>query len=184
MFDPALEGYWGSRSVDVAMETCLSLITTYAASIEGIKISLLNASYEEAMRAPLPSSVVSSPVMISTTQTLLRKTGGIIRTRCLAYSTRSRPLLRRLSRGWALATARATTLLCHRRCRCRGGSLRRRPNTTRRVWCSSPGSMVSKIISQWSARCSQLARFCIMPTFSGLPMTLVSCEIPISRFLA
>src|SRR5436309_4542132 len=46
MFDPALAGYWGSRDLDVAMEVCLSLIKRHAANIDGIKISLLDASRE------------------------------------------------------------------------------------------------------------------------------------------
>ncbi len=57
MFDPQLAGYWGSHDVDEAMATCLSLIARHADKIDGIKISLLEASHETRMRAMLPAGV-------------------------------------------------------------------------------------------------------------------------------
>ncbi|MFN3169369.1 MAG: dihydrodipicolinate synthase family protein [Hyphomicrobiales bacterium] len=57
MFDPALEGYWGSQDHMQAMDTCLDVIATNAAKIDGIKISLLSAEKEIAMRRRLPESV-------------------------------------------------------------------------------------------------------------------------------
>lgn len=57
MFDPALAGYWGSRDLDAAMNTCLQIIAGHAAKIDGIKISLLDADKEIAMRRRLPPSV-------------------------------------------------------------------------------------------------------------------------------
>jgi hypothetical protein len=57
MFDPQLDGYWGSGDVDQAMATCLSLIDRHAAKVDGIKISLLEQAYEERMRAMLPHGV-------------------------------------------------------------------------------------------------------------------------------
>ena len=57
IFDPALAGYWGYRDLDAAMEVCLSLIKRHAAKIDGIKISLLDASREIAMRRRLPEGV-------------------------------------------------------------------------------------------------------------------------------
>lgn len=57
MFDPQLAGYWGSHDVDEAMATCLALIERHADRIDGIKISLLEASYETRMRALLPRGV-------------------------------------------------------------------------------------------------------------------------------
>ena len=57
MFDPQLAGYWGSHVVDDAMSTCLGLIERHAAKVDGIKISLLEQSYEERMRAMLPVGV-------------------------------------------------------------------------------------------------------------------------------
>jgi uncharacterized protein DUF993 len=57
MFDPQLAGYWGSRDVDAAMEVCLHIIGDHAAKIDGIKISLLDAEREIAMRRRLPPDV-------------------------------------------------------------------------------------------------------------------------------
>lgn len=57
MFDPALAGYWGHSSIDAAMATCLDVITANAAKIDGIKISLLDADREIALRRHLPRGV-------------------------------------------------------------------------------------------------------------------------------
>lgn len=57
MFDPHLAGYWGSRSLDDAMETVLAIIHEYATKIDGIKISLLDADREVQMRRRLPPGV-------------------------------------------------------------------------------------------------------------------------------
>lgn len=55
MFDPALTGYWGSRDIGEAMATCLGVIEEHAARVDGIKISLLDAGHEVAMRRRLPA---------------------------------------------------------------------------------------------------------------------------------
>ena len=57
MFDPALAGYWGSADPDAALQTVLSLIGAHAASIDGIKISLLDAEMEVRARRRLPPGV-------------------------------------------------------------------------------------------------------------------------------
>lgn len=57
MFDPALAGYWGSDNLDAAMDVCLSVIREHAATIDGIKISLLDHEREIAMRRRLPEGV-------------------------------------------------------------------------------------------------------------------------------
>jgi hypothetical protein len=57
MFDPQLAAYWGTRDLDAAMEVCLGVIHDHEAHIEGIKISLLDADREVAMRARLPKGV-------------------------------------------------------------------------------------------------------------------------------
>ncbi len=57
MFDPALAGYWGERDLDAAMEVCLDLIRRNAAKIDGIKLSLLDAGREVALRSRLPEGV-------------------------------------------------------------------------------------------------------------------------------
>lgn len=57
MFDPALEGYWGSSHIPTATQNCLNIIHTNADKIDGIKISLLDAELEINMRRQLPSEV-------------------------------------------------------------------------------------------------------------------------------
>lgn len=56
-FDPSLIGYWGSRTIEDAMEVCLEIIHEHSAKVAGIKISLLDPQYEIAMRRRLPSGV-------------------------------------------------------------------------------------------------------------------------------
>ena len=58
MFDPALQGYWGSNDHFQAMDCCLDIIKANAAHIDGIKVSLLSAEKEISMRRRLPSDVV------------------------------------------------------------------------------------------------------------------------------
>lgn len=57
MFDPALEGYWGSADHMAAMDTCLDVIAAHADKVDGIKISLLSKEKEIAMRRRLPAGV-------------------------------------------------------------------------------------------------------------------------------
>lgn len=57
MFDPALQGYWGHADHDKAMDVCLDVIAANADKVDGIKISLLSAEKEIAMRRRLPASV-------------------------------------------------------------------------------------------------------------------------------
>jgi hypothetical protein len=57
MFDPALQGYWGQGDHMAAMDVCLDLINSHAGKVDGIKISLLSAEKEIAMRRRLPAGV-------------------------------------------------------------------------------------------------------------------------------
>ncbi|WP_328464332.1 dihydrodipicolinate synthase family protein [Streptomyces sp. NBC_00448] len=57
MFDPALAGYWGSDDLDAATETFLEVITAHPDKVDGIKISLLDADREVALRRRLPEGV-------------------------------------------------------------------------------------------------------------------------------
>ena len=58
MFDPALKGYWGSHDFDSALDTVVAIIERHAEKVEGIKISLLDAGKEVALRNRLPEGVV------------------------------------------------------------------------------------------------------------------------------
>ncbi len=53
MFDPALVGYWGNTDHVQAMATCLDVINANSSKVDGIKISLLSADKEIAMRRRL-----------------------------------------------------------------------------------------------------------------------------------
>ncbi|WP_031074596.1 dihydrodipicolinate synthase family protein [Streptomyces sp. NRRL WC-3742] len=57
MFDPALAGYWGSADLDRATDTVLALIEEHGGRIDGIKVSLLDADREIALRRALPEGV-------------------------------------------------------------------------------------------------------------------------------
>jgi hypothetical protein len=57
MFDPALAGYWGSENLDKATETVLAVIAAQPARVDGIKVSLLDAEREIALRRRLPPGV-------------------------------------------------------------------------------------------------------------------------------
>lgn len=58
MFDPALKGYWGSVDFETALDTVVAIIERHAGKVEGIKISLLDAGKEVALRNRLPEGVV------------------------------------------------------------------------------------------------------------------------------
>ena len=53
MFDPALEGYWGTPSIPDATNVFLDLIRAHQPRIDGVKVSLLDADHEVALRRAL-----------------------------------------------------------------------------------------------------------------------------------
>ncbi|WP_030790177.1 dihydrodipicolinate synthase family protein [Streptomyces sp. NRRL S-920] len=57
MFDPALEGYWGSADLDAATDTFLEVVAAHPGKVDGIKVSLLDADREIALRRRLPAGV-------------------------------------------------------------------------------------------------------------------------------
>ncbi|SEN63487.1 Protein of unknown function [Actinacidiphila rubida] len=57
MFDPALAGYWGSDDLDAATETFLQVVAAHPDKVDGVKISLLDAGREVALRRRLPQGV-------------------------------------------------------------------------------------------------------------------------------
>ncbi|ATE55294.1 dihydrodipicolinate synthase family protein [Actinosynnema pretiosum] len=56
-FDPSLEGYWGSADVGEATEAFLELVHEHRDRVDGVKVSLLDAGHERALRAALPDGV-------------------------------------------------------------------------------------------------------------------------------
>ncbi|MYS76555.1 DUF993 family protein [Streptomyces sp. SID5926] len=57
MFDPALQGYWGSSDLDAATDTFLEVIAAHPDKVDGIKVSLLDAQREIDLRRRLPRGV-------------------------------------------------------------------------------------------------------------------------------
>ncbi|MGA5341103.1 dihydrodipicolinate synthase family protein [Streptomyces griseoincarnatus] len=57
MFDPALEGYWGSSGLDAATDTFLDVIAAHPDKADGVKVSLLDARREVDLRRRLPKGV-------------------------------------------------------------------------------------------------------------------------------
>jgi hypothetical protein len=56
-FDPALRGYWGSPDFAAAADTVLELIERSGGQVSGVKLSLLDAGHEIALRRRLPPGV-------------------------------------------------------------------------------------------------------------------------------
>ncbi len=56
-FDPALRGYWGSADFAVAAATVIELIERAEGKVAGIKLSVLDAGAERALRRRLPPGV-------------------------------------------------------------------------------------------------------------------------------
>jgi hypothetical protein len=57
MFDPQLNGYWGSTDIPTATRTFLDLINEHSTKVDGVKVSLLSADHEQQLRTELPSGV-------------------------------------------------------------------------------------------------------------------------------
>jgi hypothetical protein len=57
MFDPALANYWGTASLDEAMDVAVGVINASAAKVDGVKVSLLDQQREIDMRRRLDKNV-------------------------------------------------------------------------------------------------------------------------------
>jgi Protein of unknown function (DUF993) len=56
-FDPALRGYWGGADFETAAATVLDLIDQVGDKVDGIKLSVLDADKEVALRRRLPAGI-------------------------------------------------------------------------------------------------------------------------------
>ncbi|MFI3905189.1 dihydrodipicolinate synthase family protein [Ochrobactrum sp. S1502_03] len=56
MFDAELAGYWGAHDFDGAVDVVVGIMENNADQVDGIKISLLDAAKEVALRARLPTT--------------------------------------------------------------------------------------------------------------------------------
>ncbi|MFP5332781.1 MAG: dihydrodipicolinate synthase family protein [Acidimicrobiia bacterium] len=57
MFDPALDGYWGSRDPYAAMHNMVEIISAHADRVDGVKVSMLDEALECELRRTLPPGV-------------------------------------------------------------------------------------------------------------------------------
>jgi hypothetical protein len=57
MFDPALANYWGTPSLDEAMDVAVGVINANAPKVDGVKVSLLDKQREIDMRRRLDENV-------------------------------------------------------------------------------------------------------------------------------
>ena len=56
-FDPALAGYWGGGDFESAAATVLELVDRVGDKVDGIKLSVLDAKHEVALRRRLPAGI-------------------------------------------------------------------------------------------------------------------------------
>ena len=132
MFDPALKGYWGTNDIAAAMDTVLDIVRANAQKIEGIKISLLDAQWEVAMRPRLPAGVIMFTGDDFNYDTLIAGDG-------IHHSHALLGIFDPIAPVAAVALARLASRRCakptrepsHRRFRCRAKSFARLPGTTR-----------------------------------------------------
>jgi len=57
MFDPALRGYWGAEDLDEASDVFVEIVQANVDKVDGVKVSLLDADREVALRRRLPDGV-------------------------------------------------------------------------------------------------------------------------------
>lgn len=57
MFDPALDGYWGSDDPGEAADTVLGIVAADPGKVAGVKLSMLDRAFEVEMRQNLPQGV-------------------------------------------------------------------------------------------------------------------------------
>jgi hypothetical protein len=57
MFDPALANYWGTASLDQAMDIAVGVMNANASKVDGVKVSLLDKQREIDMRRRLDKNV-------------------------------------------------------------------------------------------------------------------------------
>jgi hypothetical protein len=57
MFDPALSDYWGTSSLDQAMDVAVGVINANVSKVDGVKVSLLDKQREIDMRRRLDKNV-------------------------------------------------------------------------------------------------------------------------------
>jgi hypothetical protein len=172
MFDPALANYWGTASLDEAMNIAVGIINANAAKVDGVKVSLLDKQREIDMRRRLDRGVKMYTGDDFNYAELIAGDDQGFSHRCSAFSTPSRRRRPTRCHSFRPATRPASTTCSGRRCRCRATSSRRRQGSTRPALCSWPISTAIRIISPWWAGRRARVRPCIWPNYSGWPTRL------------
>lgn len=178
MFDPALTGYWGAVDLDLAADTVVELIKAHQSKVDGIKVSLLDAGREVALRRRLPAGVrlytgddFHYPELIrgdevGHSDALL----GVF----AAIAPAAAAALAALDRG----TWRRTTRSSRRPCHWPGTCSRPRPGITRQGSSSWPGLPGTRTTSPWSAARSPAGLRHIWPRCSPWPTRRGCCRTP------
>ncbi len=139
MFDPALRGYWGATETAVATTTFLQLIAAHPGKVDGVKVSLLDAGHEVALRRALPPGVRLYTGDDFNYPELISATSRATPTRCSACSRRSIRPRRRLCNNSRRATPQTRGTSSTRRVIWVGTSSPRPRITTRPESRSCPG---------------------------------------------
>lgn len=169
MFDPALEGYWGSTDLDAATSTFLEVIAAHPDKVDGIKVSLLDAQREIDLRRKLPDGVrcytgddFNYPELIAgDDQGFSHALLGIFD----PLGPLAAEAVRVLDTGNTPASVNSSTPPSS----CPATSSRRRPASTRRASSSWPGSRATRSTSRWSAASSRPARSRTSPARTNSP---------------
>jgi len=181
MFDPALRGYWGATDLDEAADVLLSIIADHAESVDGVKVSLLDAEREVALRRRLPAGVrlytgddFNYPELIAGdgehhSDALLGVFDAIAPAAAEALRT-----LDAGDRGRYDALLAPTVPLARR-------LFEPSTLTTRPASCSSPSCAATRTTSGWSADSRAGARSCTWRSCSCSPIAPACCAIPRSR---
>ncbi len=178
MFDPALRGYWGSTDLAQALDTVAALIAAKAPKVEGIKVSLLDAQWERALRRRLPAGVKMYTGDDFHYAELMAGDGT-----AAGEGGHSHGLLGIFDPIAPVAAVALAELAQGRSGRFRelldptvalSREIFARPRgITRQASCSWPGSMATRSTSPWPAQCSLHAGPCTLPRCSSWPMPAV-----------
>ena len=140
MFDPQLAGYWGSRDLDLATRTVLTLIREHACRIDGIKISLLEEEREIELRRRLPAGVKMFTGDDFNYARLIEGDGEHHSHALLGIFDPIAPAAAAALQALGAGDRDRFRGRCSSPpCPCRARSSRRRPSTTRLAWSCSPG---------------------------------------------
>ena len=156
-FDPALAGYWGADEVDEATALFLDLVAAHSDVVDGVKVSLLAADHEIAVRAALPAGVRLYTGDDFNYPELILGDGERHSDALLGSSPPSLRPRPPLCGRWTPATSRDTAPRWTRRCRWRVICSGPRRSTTRPGLRSWPGSTGSNQDSPWSVDLHLLA---------------------------